>query len=275
MIISICALSLLVVVGLQFLMPHLLPSLFTTIARPFWRMEFSLASGSLDSPQALLAQNEDLKRQLAALEIEEQSVQALQSDNADLMSLLGRADPSMGANASSAASSSASLPVPLSYLRSLSGRTLAAVLMRPPFSLYDELIIDIGADHGIVLGAKVYAPGNVLIGVTTDILGQTTKVMLFSSPGETYPVLIGPGHIPATALGRGGGQYEAQVPQASKVNQGDVVSDSSLSDAPFGIISAVIANPADPFELVLFAPPVNVYQLRWVLVATSTKKISN
>jgi cell shape-determining protein MreC len=257
-----------VIIAVQLLVPHFLPSIFTTIARPFWRMEFSVGSGSLDSPQALLAENESLKTQLAALNVQQQSVQAVVNDNSELLALLGRADP----NIQSATSTSTASSTPISYLKPIPGRILAAVLVRPPQAAYDELLIDIGADHGISYGAKVYAPGNILIGSTTDILGQTSKVKLFSSPGEIYSVLIGSGRIPATAVGRGGGQYQAEVPQASKINQGDTVSDSSISDAPFGIVTAVLANPADPFETVLFAQSVNIYQLRWVLVATSTKK---
>jgi cell shape-determining protein MreC len=260
-----------VIIAVQLLVPHFLPSIFTTIARPFWRMEFSVGSGSLDSPQALLAENESLKTQLAALNVQQQSVQAVANDNSELLALLGRTDASP-ANIQSATSTSTASSTPISYLRSIPGRILAAVLVRPPIISYDELLIDIGADHGIAPGSKVYAPGNILIGSTTDILGQTSKVKLFSSPGETYSVIIGSSHIPATAVGRGGGQYQAEVPQASKINQGDTVSDSSISDAPFGIVTAVLANPADPFETVLFAQSVNIYQLRWVLVATSTKK---
>ena len=30
-----------IILILQFLIPHLLPAVFTTIAKPFWRMEFS------------------------------------------------------------------------------------------------------------------------------------------------------------------------------------------------------------------------------------------
>jgi cell shape-determining protein MreC len=246
-----------VIIAVQLLVPHFLPSIFTTITRPFWRMEFSVGSGSLESPQALLAENESLKTQLAALNVQQQSVQAVVNDNSELLALLGRTDASS---------------TTVSSLKPIPGIILAAVLVRPPQAAYDELIIDIGADHGITLGSKVYAPGNILIGSTTDILGQTSKVKLFSSPGETYYVLIGSSRIPATAVGRGGGQYQAEVPQASKINQGDTVSDSSISDAPFGIVTAVLANPADPFETVLFAPSVNIYQLRWVLIATSTKK---
>jgi len=267
-----------VIIAVQLLVPHFLPSIFTTIARPFWRMEFSVGSGSLESPGSLLAENESLKTQLAALNVQQQSVQSIANDNSELLTLLGRTDVSASniqsaSNAQSATSTgTTSSSGPLSSLKPIPGRILAAVLVRPPQAAYDELVIDIGSDHGISYGAKVYAPGDILIGSTTDILGQTSKVKLFSSPGETYSVLIGSSRIPATAVGRGGGQYQAEVPQASKINQGDTVSDSSISDAPFGIVSAVLANPADPFETVLFAPPVNIYQLRWVLVATSTGK---
>ncbi len=271
MIAIVCGVLVVIVATIELIAPRFLSGLFTAVVRPFWRVEFSVGSGSLDSPQALLAENEDLKRQLIAMSVENQSVQALQSDNAEFMAMLGRTIATTTAmttimassNALSASSTSTSAPA---YLKAVPGRILAAVLVRPPFAPYDELVIDVGNDYGIPSGARVYAPGNILIGTTTDILGQTSTVILFSSPGETYPILIGPGHVPATAVGRGGGQYEAQVPQASKISQGDAVSDSSLSDAPFGIVSAVLADPANPFETVLFAPPVNIYQLRWVLV---------
>jgi cell shape-determining protein MreC len=205
-----------------------------------------------------LAQNEDLKRQIVALNVEQGSIQSVVSQNEDLLAMLGRS----AAVGSSTASSS----------KVNGAHILGAVLVRPPMAAYDEIIIDAGSDDGIMAGARVYAPGNVLIGTTTDVLSQTSKVTLFSSPGQQYPVLIGSSHIPATSVGRGGGQYEADVPQASKIDQGDIVSDSSLSDSAFGIVTTVLANPADPFETVLFAPPVNIYQLRWVLVEAPAKK---
>ena len=251
---SVVAGVVVVIILIQVFVPYFLPALFMTIARPFWRMEFSVENGSLDSPGSLLAQNADLENQITALQVSQQSVQMLQSDNSALLLLLGRPI----ASSTALAQGNPSTP----------GRTLAAVLARPPFSPYDELVIDVGIDQSIAPGAKVYAPGNVLIGTTTLVLGESSRVLLFSSPGEQYPVMIGPSNIPATAIGRGGGQYEAEVPQASKINQGDAVTDSSLSDSLFGTVTAVVANPTDPFETVLFSPPVNIYELRWVLVET-------
>jgi len=140
------------------------------------------------------------------------------------------------------------------------------VLERPPFGPYDELIIDIGKDKGLTVKDKIYAPGKILIGEVGAVLGKTSKVILFSSPGNKYEVLIGPRHVPATAIGRGGGQYETHVARDIPIKEGDFIEVASLSDLPFAVVTSVISDPAQPFETILFAPVVNVYQLRWVLV---------
>lgn len=224
----------------QFFLPHFLPGLWTSLARPFWREEFAVGSGALSSPERLLSENEDLKRQLADDQARLQSVNATQDENDQLKAILGRA--------------------------STTPYTLAAVLKRPPYSPYDELVIDVGKDHNLSTSSLVYAPGNVLIGRVTDVMSQTAKVVLLSSPGQQYQVLIGSAHTPATATGRGGGQYQASVSRDAKVQEGDYVSDPSLNDRVFGIVTSVLSDPADPFATVLFAPPVNLYQLRWVLI---------
>ena len=235
----------LVIVGIFIWAPHFFPAVFNSIARPFWRMEFSLQSGSLRSPAQLLNENESLKQQLLDAQVRLQTIQATETENTELKALMGRA--------------------------STTPRILAAVLKRPPFSKYDEIIIDAGQDKGFSTTSTVYASGNVLIGKVSDISGETSKVTLFSSPGQKYDVLIGTGHAPATAIGRGGGQYEAQLSRDMKVVEGDIVTSPSLNDKSFGVVTGVLSDPAQPFETVLFAPPVNVYQLRWVLVDVKGK----
>ena len=271
---------LIVVIFIQIFAPHFLPAIFTTIARPFWRMEFSVASGSLNSPAALLAQNQVLKLQLQEIMSEDISADVVRAQNAELMSLFGRvvANPSISSGTSSATISTSSLATSSDVSTSPTykmadvvnnGRVLAAVLVRPPLAPYDEFVIDAGSNEGIAVGAKVYAPGNILIGNATDVMSESAKVTLLSSPGQNYPVIIGPNHISTIAIGRGGGQYEAQIPQATAVAVGDAVTDTSLSDGVFGKVISVLNNPADPFETVLFAPSINVYQLRFVLVEPS------
>ena len=287
-----------VIVLIQLFVPHFLSALFTTIARPFWRIEFSVSSGSLDSPAALLAQNQALKIKLQTVMLEDVGADFVRAQNQEIMSLFGRSSSvnisntsstnsnlllSSTSNIFSTSTTSTSSPASslilttgspvdhfnLSNLVNPNNQVLAAILVKPPLAPYDELIIDAGADQGIAVGAKVYAPGNILIGTTTDVLSETSKVTLLSSPGEKYPVIIGANHVSADAIGRGGGQYEAEVPQATQIAIGDLVSDANIADGTFGKVISILNNPADPFETILFSAPVNIYQLRFVLVDSS------
>jgi cell shape-determining protein MreC len=151
---------------------------------------------------------------------------------------------------------------------------LAAIIEKPPRGVYDQLFVDIGSSDGIVVGSPVYAPGSILIGSTTEVYSDTSRITLYSSVGNSYQVSIGPKHIPAVASGRGGGQYEAQVAQASDIHEGDVVSDARIGTGPFGIVRAVVSNSSDPFETILFAPPVSIYSLDWVFVGEKNDRIA-
>ncbi len=246
------ALCLVLICGLiYYVWPNFIPGTLTAFARPFWRFEFASKGGAFRSQIILMNEIEELKRQLSEAEVRLASISMLEAENLELKNLLGRSIN----NATSTKES---------FLKS--DKKLAAVLERPPFIAYDELIIDQGLDAGFAVGNKVYAPGNVLIGKIEAVFNKTSKVILFSSPQKQYQVLIGHSRVPATAFGRGGGQYEAQVTRDVKISEGDFVDAVSISDKPFGIVSAIISDPTQPFETVIFAPPVNIYELRWVLV---------
>ncbi len=232
--------------AIQLIAPHVFPALFTAVARPFWRESFMLASGGLRAPNDILAENEALHRELAELKLGSASSSAalLESENRELLALLGRASTT---------------PKQLSA---------AAVLAAPGFLPYDQIVIDLGEADGVSSTSAVYAPGRVLVGHVSDALAHSAKVVLYSSPRESYNVIIGPKHVPVTASGRGGGQYSAEVPHGSEIKVGDAVSDPSLYDRAFGVVISVITDPSNPFDTVLFAPPVNINELRFVLVET-------
>lgn len=230
---------------IQVIAPQVFPAFASAIARPFWREEFYARSGAFRSPAELLAENESLKRELADLRAGAASSSAalLQSENQDLLAAMGR-----------------STTTPRHFV-------LGAVLAHPSFVPYDEFVIDVGSADGIASTSRVYTPEKILIGRILDLQGHSAKVALYSSPRETYPVSIGPSHVPATAVGQGGGQYRASVPHGSNIQIGDFVSDKALYDRPFGVVVSVITDPSDPFDTVLLAPPVNIYQTRFVLVS--------
>jgi len=226
--------------GFKYFAPQFVPGIAISIAKPFWRTELSVQLGTLKSPQELLNENEELRRQLAAAQVRLTTISSVETINQQLLTILGRA--------------------------STTPYTLAAVLMRPPLAAFDEFIIDIGQDHNLNIGDKVFAPGDVPIGEVSEVFSDTSKVTLYSTPGHSYEVLIGPAAIAASAAGRGGGQYEAEVPRSVRLTAGDFILAPSVNSKPFGIVQSVVSDPAQPFEKVLFAPPVNIYGLRWVLV---------
>ena len=225
---------------LRIFMPNITSGFFTAIARPFWRIEFSVNSGQLKSNEQLLSENQELSRKLDAANIDLKSASILIAENDQLKSLMGRS--------------------------STTPSILAAVLQRPPTTVYDELIIDVGADIGVTIGNVVYAANSIPIGKITDVLSHSSKVVLFSSPGQTYNVLIGKSNIPATGIGRGGGQYSAELPRTANVSQGDFVSVPGIKTNLYGIVQTILADPSLPFETIIFAAPVNIYQLKWVYV---------
>ncbi|HEX7724736.1 MAG TPA: rod shape-determining protein MreC [Candidatus Paceibacterota bacterium] len=236
-----------IVALLEFAAPQMFPSLFGAIARPFWRVSFYAQTGGFRSNASLLAENAELSRQLADLRASYASstVAMLDSQNRDLLAIMGRATTT-----------------PKHFV-------IGAILARPSFVPYDELIIDIGSADGIASSSQVYSPEKILIGRVAEIQASQAKVLLYSSPRQTYNVSIGPSHVTATAVGQGGGQYRASVPHGSGVQVGDFVSDNTLYDRPFGVVTSVVTDPSDPFDTVLFAPPVNLYETRFVLVDTS------
>ena len=236
---------LLLVIFIQLLAPHFLPDFFTGLFRPFWRLEFSVTAGSLKSPEALLMENENLVNKLAEDDIRMSTIKSIEIENAELKALLGR---------------------PASTTKIQNSKVLAAVLQKPPLSSYGDIVIDVGRDFNIATGSAVYANGDILIGRVSDVLGQTSKVRLLSFPGEKYDILIGAHHEQATAIGRGGGQYSAELPRSANISEGDFVIAPSFNDKPFGIVSGIISDQVNPFETVIFAPPINIYSLRWVLI---------
>jgi len=184
--------------------------------------------------------NSALQRKVDELHVRLALTDAMALENAELKALMGRA--------------------------STSEFVIAAVLKRPPLSIYDELIIDLGSEDGVTVGQTVYSVGQISLGRVVDVFDNTARVKLFSSPDETVDVFVGPFRSPATAKGRGGGQYKAELPRDIIVSEGDPVTIPAINDSVFGTVTAVLSSPTEPFQSIIFAPPVNIFEIRWVLL---------
>lgn len=234
---------------IQFFFPHTISSIFITIAKPFWRVEFAVSSGSMKSPQQLLLENETLKMRLEEKDIKSDLIQSIEQENQSLKQFFAK---------NRAYSNSVST--------STDAMEIVPILMNPPFAPYDELIIDGGKDLGFTAEMVVYAYKGIPIGKITEVFGNTSKVILYSSPGMIHEVIIGKEGIRSTARGKGGGQYSLELPRSIAVKEGDFVTVPSYGGDTIGIVSKVINDEAQPFEIIIFAPPVNIFDLRWVFV---------
>src|SRR5690606_12662298 len=137
---------------------------------------------------------------------------------------------------------------------------VASVLVRPPITPYDTLVVDIGEAEGVSKGDVVVVEGGLAVGMVGKALAHTATVVLFSAPGHQTPVLIqtGSSTVPAIAEGMGGGGFRAHVARDAGVSEADLVQLPLLEPLVFAEIESVSDDPADAMLEVLFKSPLNV-----------------
>ena len=144
-------------------------------------------------------------------------------------------------------------------------RVLAAVLERPPWTPYDTLVIDAGADHGLAAGSLVSAGGQGLVGRVSEVYDTAARVELFSAPGASYQALLN-GTMPVAVEGQGGGSLRAEVPAGTPVKVGDSVAFPGLLGGIVSVVSATEAKEGESFIVVYMRLPASPQHLRFVEV---------
>jgi cell shape-determining protein MreC len=140
--------------------------------------------------------------------------------------------------------------------------TQVSVLIRPPFSPYDTLLID-RREAAINTGDYVFLQG-VLIGEVEDVHSTTALVRLFSSSAQTIVVRVG--GIDVEADGLGGARYSVTLPKDSSVAVGDIIVVPEVYNALFGIVSEIRNQDGGPFNTVYFTTPVALGSMTTVTV---------
>lgn len=140
---------------------------------------------------------------------------------------------------------------------------LATILLRPPGTPYDTLLIDRGSRDGVTEGNRVSAGGTTVVGRVSEVFEESARVLLFSSPGVSYEGVIA-GKITFSVEGQGGGSLRGEVPVGSEVAVGDHV-----LLAPGGYasnVSYIERVEGSSLERVYMQLPVNIQQLLYVEV---------
>lgn len=149
-------------------------------------------------------------------------------------------------------------------------RVLAGVLLRPPATPYDTLVIDAGVAEGVAVGDRVSAGGTTLIGVVSETYAHAARVVLYSAPGETHEGLLRlsgqGGSIPLVIEGQGGGSLRAQVPSGTSVEAGDSVVFPGVLGGVSARVTHVDRADNESFAIVYLQLPVAVSSLRFIEV---------
>ena len=218
-----------------------------TIFRPVFVLgnnvgqSFKDFSSYLYSKRALMSENDKLKNQLDQQQSTMSNYNGVIDQNNQMKEILGR--KSIASNF-----------------------VLSAILSKPNRSPYDTLLIDVGTDKNIVVGDVVFALGNIPIGRVDTVYANTSKVVLFSNPGESTQVVIPGENTFMQIIGRGGGNFEMVLPIDFKVQEGTEVDLPGLTPYIVGTVATIISDPRDSFTKALLVSPVNVQQLKFVEV---------
>lgn len=138
--------------------------------------------------------------------------------------------------------------------------TLAAVLMRPPGTPYDTLVVDAGRDQGILQGSLVSMGGSTVVGTVSEVYANTSRVTLYSAAGVVHEgtLLAGGKNIPVSVGGQGGGSMRAEVPTGTGAKPGDQVLLPSLALGIVAEVAYVQKGEGESFETIYFSLPADL-----------------
>lgn len=199
-----------------------------------------VASNFLESKHSLVTQITALKTVEEKIQSDAAMLALLTDENAKLKAELGRQGHPRG--------------------------TLATVLFPPGRSLYNTFVIDAGTSEGIREGQLVFAFDSVALGTVSEVDEHRATVLLYSESGrETAGTVVGT-DTAITLIGRGGGEYEVRMPRDVHFEVGQTVALQSTEPRVFATIQKISTDPRDPFQRLLAKAPINLQNLKWVVV---------
>ena len=203
--------------------------------------EISNIGSIFHNRRSLMLENEDLKSQILQSQADRANYASVLDENNKLKETLGRKN--WNANL-----------------------ILGNILSEKNESVYSSLIIDIGMNQGVLIGQRVFALGNIPIGRIVEVDANSSKVILFSSPGEKTEVIINGKNIFMEAVGRGGGNFEMILPRDFVLDVGTEVVLPGATPYVLGTVATIISDPRDAFQKALLVSPVNIQELKFVQV---------
>jgi rod shape-determining protein MreC len=244
------------VAGILIVSKASIPASFTNIthalATPFWTIrdtfgeKTSASKVSLQGKESLLEEVLSLREEVARLRREVVLTQTLRSDNERLRKLLDRTTVS-------------------------ESLVSASVIHGERFSPYDTFIIDLGAQNGVREGMLVLSPEGIAIGSVTSAQNKTATVTQFSAPNMAVDAVHNATTSFHTTLrGYGSGTMSVSIPRDIEFTIDDMFVLPAFPTYPIGNVVSIEVAPEDAYKILYVRSPVNMYELRYVLLDTLT-----
>lgn len=218
------------------------------LARPFWWVSQAVSNvthsavQNIATKKGLVRDVNDLRAEVARLQAVDAQNRFLQEENTELQDLLHATPQSKE-------------------------ELLARVLVRPPTTWYDSLVVDRGEADFVQVGDRAYAYGTIPLGTVVAVTKHTATVEMYSASSRKTDAILIPGNIPVTAEGRGNSGLHFDV------HRDAVVDEQSTVILPTGELLATIGSiefdPRDPFRSVHAVMPVNMQYLRFITIIPS------
>jgi len=215
--------------------------------------DISFISEFINSQSTLVQENQTLQQQIALDGINLSESQSIIAEDQALKQAIGdrgttTADALLAAN----------------LIHEENG-TLANVLEAPGVSPYDTLVVDAGSNQGIQVGDTAQVGNVTVVGLVTQVFPSSSIVMLLSSSNQELQVMIA-STTPATAYGRGGGNFVVTLPESAGGNVGDSVTVPLYGGETIGKVLVVEPDDAESVKNLYIAFPFSVETLSMVIL---------
>ena len=202
---------------------------------------FSNIGSFFASKNALIQENENLQQEILQSQADRANYSSVVDENNSLKEILGRKKENQN-------------------------MIVSAILAKPNKSPYDTLIIDAGTNQGVITNQRVFALGNIPIGKIVETYPNSSKVLMYSNPGEKTQIVITGKNTFLDVIGRGGGNFEIVLPKDFTLDNGTEVVLPGITSYVLGTVVKTISDPRDAFIKALLVSPANIQSQKFVEV---------
>ncbi len=234
---------------LTYFFPQGVKNVFYFVSRPVFASRNFVANsvknkiGYFAFKNDLIKKNIQLEDELTSYKLKEIDYNIVLKENEELKNLMGRSGTS--------------------------NKVLSKILSKPPISPYDVFLIDVGLSNGFAKGDKVYLSGNIIIGTIVLVTTKTSLITLFSNGGQRQEATNTRTGTTYELTGRGGMNFQLEVPKEADIILGDVFEYPLLSPSIIGSVYYIDTNSQSSFKTIFLKIPGNVFSSKWVFVEKS------